>query len=118
MEINKALTPVKLKSTCVVALGVYCESIILFFNEGKWGVLVFLSLSPPPPHSVHFVIFTLSHSPHLSGSLSVTQLVSPFCLFSLSHPLFSRDALKLLVFHPPLRLALHRSKLLWTMCPG
>lgn len=67
--------------------------------------------------SAHFVIFTntLSFFPSLSMWLCLSV---HFACFSLSHPLFSRDALKLLVFHPPLRLPLHRSKLLWTMCPG
>lgn len=74
---------------------------------------------PLPPCSVHFVILP-ALCPSLTllalfPSLSVAQLVSPFCLFSLSHPLFSRDALKLLVF---LLLCASLSKLLWTMHPG
>lgn len=54
------------------------------------------------------------------SSIPAAFLVSPFCLFSLSRLLFSRDALKLLVFLLLLLLrpARHLSKLLWTMHPG
>lgn len=91
------------------------------------------SPSTSPLLSDFLLFFHLSHSPALSypakptgppflSSLSAALLVSPFCLFSLSRLVCSRDALKPLVF---LLLLLHLfgparhlSKLLWTIYPG
>lgn len=81
-----------------VSLGLFCPFCCLFFHQ-------------------HFVCLVSLPTLLLP---SVPQLVSPFRLFSLSRPVFSRDALKLLVFLLLLLLhsALYLSKLLWMIHPG
>lgn len=61
----------------------------------------------------HFSFSPILLAPPLPSRLLVAQLVRPFCLFSISHPLFSRDALKLLVF-----LLLSASLSIWANCFG
>lgn len=99
---------------------------ILFFFRGRFGALFSLCCSTAifccyhrgSTHTLSILWFlpTLFFSPTLLAlppRLSVAQLVCPFCLFSLSHPLFSRDALKLLVF-----LLLSASLSIWANCFG